>query len=136
MREVTVERFVPATPTEVRRTLTPTAVVEYEGSFAVRGTTDTDDGTLVTAGARGLELRLRFEPHGSDWYYEQAGGGGPFDAMETWLSVVPQDDGSVVTARSAVSLGLPLATLTDRVAAWKRRGELRRALDALADDVA
>jgi hypothetical protein len=30
---------------------------------------------------------------------------------------------------------LPLASLTDRVAAWKRRGELERALDALAADV-
>jgi hypothetical protein len=31
-----------------------------------------------------------------------------------------------------VSLGLPLAAVTDRVAAWKRRGELDRALDNLA----
>jgi hypothetical protein len=135
MREVTVERFVPATPAAVRRALTPTAVVEYEGSFAVRETTDTDEGTLVTAGARGLELRLRFEPRENGWYYEQAGDGGPFDAMETRLSVAPRDDGSVVAARSAVSLGLPLGAVTDRIAAWKRRGELRRALDALADDL-
>jgi hypothetical protein len=136
MREVTVERFVRAPPAAVRRALTPTAVVEYEGSFTVRETTDTDAGTLVTAGARGLELTLRFESRESGWYYEQAGAGGPFDAMETWLSVAPRDDGSVVTARSAVSLGLPLGAVTDRIAAWKRKGELRRALDALADDVA
>jgi hypothetical protein len=136
MREVTVERFVQAPPSEVRRALTPTAVVEYEGSFTVRETTDTESGTLVTAGARGLELRLRFNQQDDGWYYEQAGAGGPFDAMETWLSVAPRDDGSVVTARSAVSLGLPLGAVTDRIAAWKRKGELRRALDALADDVA
>jgi hypothetical protein len=37
-----------------------------------------------------------------------------------------------VTARSAVSLGLPVPALTDRVAAWKRRGELERLLDGLA----
>ncbi|ESS06386.1 MAG: hypothetical protein A07HB70_01105 [uncultured archaeon A07HB70] len=35
-----------------------------------------------------------------------------------------------------MSLGLPLAGLTDRVAAWKRRGELERALDRIADDAA
>jgi hypothetical protein len=136
MREVTVERFVPATTAAVRRALTPAAVVEYEGSFTVRETTDTEHGTLVTAGARGLELRLRFESREDGWYYEQAGAGGPFEAMETWLSVAPRDDGSVVTARSAVSLGLPLGVVTDRIAAWKRKGELRRALDTLADDVA
>jgi hypothetical protein len=36
---------------------------------------------------------------------------------------------------STVSAGLPLPTITDRVAAWKRRGELRRALARLAADV-
>ncbi|MFB6108620.1 MAG: SRPBCC family protein, partial [Haloplanus sp.] len=65
--------------------------------------------------------------------YTQEGAAGPFDAMETRLVVAAADEGARVTARSSVSLGLPLAPVTDRVAAWKRRGELRRLLDTLAD---
>jgi len=55
--------------------------------------------------------------------------------METEFSVTPEGEGSRVTARSRVSLGLPPAAVFDRVAARKRRGELERTLDALAVDV-
>ncbi|MFB6196223.1 MAG: SRPBCC family protein [Haloplanus sp.] len=136
MREVEVTRFVPAPPEAVERTLTPATVVESEGSFTVRDVSDADDGdaTLVTAGARGLELTLRFEerPHGL--HYTQAGHAGPFDAMTTELLVEPENEGARVTARSAVSLGLPFPAVSDRLAAWKRRGELKRLLSALAEN--
>lgn len=135
MREVVVSRFVPAPPATVERLLTPATVVEHEGSFAVRDVTDAPDGTFVTAGARGLELTLRFEERESGLHYAQAGTAGPFDAMETDLSVAAEDEGSRVTARSAVSLGLALPVVTDRLAAWKRRGELDRLLAGLADEV-
>lgn len=153
MREVEVSRFVPATPAVVERALTPAAVVEYEGSFRVLDVEERGDATIVTASARGLTMALRFEPREDGLYYTQAGGdvrsdgdvraggdapaggAGPFEAMETRLTVAPQNEGTRVTARSSVSLGLPFPPLTDRVAAWKRRGELRRALDALAEDV-
>jgi hypothetical protein len=32
-------------------------------------------------------------------------------------------------------MGLPPQTVTDRIAAWKRRGELDRGLESLADAV-
>jgi hypothetical protein len=133
MREVEVSRFVRATPTAVERVLTPATVVESEGSFTVRDVTDGADGTLVTAGARGLELTLRFEERPNGLHYTQAGSAGPFDAMTTDLTVAAENEGSRVTARSAVSLGLPVPALTDRIATWKRRGELERLLDALAE---
>ncbi|WP_129114080.1 SRPBCC family protein [Halegenticoccus tardaugens] len=134
MREVRATRFVRAPPTVVERTLSPAAVVESEGSFDVRAVDERDDGTtLVTAGARGLELTFRFEAREEGLSYAQEGG--PFDAMETRLSVAPENEGSSVTMRSTVSLGLPAAAVTDRIAAWKRRGEIERALDALAADV-
>jgi len=133
MREVEVSRFVRATPTAVERVLTPTTVVESEGSFTVREVTETDDGTLVTAGARGLELTLRFEERPNGLHYTQAGSAGPFDAMTTDLTVEAENEGARVTARSAVSLGLPASALTDRLATWKRQGELNRLLDALAE---
>ena len=132
MREVEVSRFVRAPPRAVERVLTPATVVESEGSFTVRDVTDGEDGTLVTAGARGLELTLRFEERPAGLLYPQAGSAGPFDAMTTDLTVAAEDEGTRVTARSAVSLGLPVPALTDRIATWKRQGELERLLDALA----
>jgi hypothetical protein len=134
MRDVEVSRFVRATPSEVERALTPTAVVEYEGSFAVRDVVEGDGGTYVTVGSRGLEFVLRFEGREDGVYYEQEGEAGPFEAMTTELTVRAENDGSRVTARSSVSLGLPVP-LADRVAAWKRRGELKRALSTLAESV-
>ena len=135
MREVEVTRFVGAPPPVVERALAPAPVIEYEGSFEVYEVEDRDDGWTVTAGGRGLTMQLDFEEREGGLFYRQRGDGGPFDEMETWISVAPEDEGSRVTMRSSVSLGLPVASVTDRVAAWKRRGELKRALKALADDI-
>lgn len=135
MREVTVERFVAATPAEIERALDPGVVVEYEGSFDVLEIEERDDATFVTAGARGIGVSLRFEPREDGLRYEQVGDAGPFDEMWTELTWARENEGSRVTARSGVSLGLPVAGVTDRVAAWKRRGEIDRALDRLAADL-
>jgi hypothetical protein len=135
MREVEVSRFVRAPPAALERRLSPATVVESEETFRVREVHDLDDATLVTAAGGGLQLSLRFEPRADGLYYAQEGREGPFEAMETWLTLAPEDEGSRLTARSRVSLGLPLAALTDRVAAWKRRGELERALENLATAV-
>jgi homoserine dehydrogenase len=135
MREARVARFVRATPAIVERALTPAAVVEYEGSFDVRDVTETDDVTLVTAGARGLELQYAFEAREDGLHYVQREGG-PLDTLETTLTYTAENEGTRVTMTSTVGAGLPLPALTDRAAAWKRRGELRRALSRLAEDVA
>jgi len=135
MREVTVERFVAAAPAAVGRALAPGVVVEYEGSFEVLEVEEREDATFVTAGARGVGVALRFESRSDGLRYEQVGDAGPFDELWTDIAWRPEDDGTLVTARSGVSLGLPLAAVTDRVAAWKRRGELDRALDRLAADL-
>lgn len=132
MREVEASRFVRATPRELRRHLSPAAVVEAEETFTVSDVHDLGDATLVTAAGGGLQLSLRFESREDGLYYTQEGREGPFDRMETWLTLAPENEGSRLTARSRVTLGLPLATLTDRVAAWKRRAELDRALENLA----
>jgi len=136
MREVTVSRFVAADPAVVRRALGPAALVEYEGSFDVLEVEERDDGTYVTAGTSAVGMVLRFREREDGYRYEQRGDAGPFDAMWTEVAVGSEDEGARVTATSGVTLGLPLAALTDRLAAWKRRGELERALDALAGDVA
>ncbi|MFB6123783.1 MAG: SRPBCC family protein [Haloferacaceae archaeon] len=135
MRDVEASRGVSATPLEVRRALTPENVVEYEGSFAVRDVREEGDGTVVTAGGGGLEFTLRFSPREDGLYYTQEGEEGPFESMETRVTVDAETGGSRVRMQSSVSLGLPAAFLTDRLAGWKRRGELRRALRALDADV-
>jgi hypothetical protein len=86
----------------------------------------------VTAGGSGLTMTLRFEQLAEGWRYEQVGEAGPFDRMWTELSTAAEDEGTRVIAESGVSLGVPPAVLTDRIAGWKRRGELRRALSNLA----
>lgn len=135
MREVTVEQFVAARPGEVADALAPAAVVEYEESFDVLEVENRETGTLVTAGSRGLRMALRFEHTDGGMRYEQVDDAGPLDEMWTVLDWSPENEGTRVTARSGVSLGLPLAAVTDRVAAWKRRGELERALGNLAVDL-
>lgn len=135
MREIEVTRFVAAQPYEIERALDPASVIEFEGSFDVLDLEATESGTMVTAGGPGLEMVLEFESREDGLYYEQQGDDGPFDDMWTRLTWEHENEGSRVSARSGVSLGLPLSSLSDRVAAWKRRGELERALDALAEAV-
>jgi len=135
MRSVEASRFVRAPPAAVERALTPRRIVEYEGSFSVREIEERDGETIVTAGGPGLELALRFEARERGYEYEQLGADGPLEAMETTLTYEPENEGTRVRASSSVSLGAPPAAIADRIAGWKRRGELDRLLDALADDV-
>lgn len=132
MREVSAERFVRATPAELERTLTPPDIVAYEGSFEVRESRETDERWVVTAGGGGMAIELVFEAHEDGFRYEQRSG--PLDVLVTTLRWHAEDNGSRVRMESAVSMGLPPRVLTDRVAAWKRRGELRRALSRIAAD--
>lgn len=145
MAEVERSRFVRATPAELDRRLSPETIVAAEGSFEVRRVDDgvdasdsddsgDDDPTVVTVGGGGLSFDLRFERRPDGYYYTQVGDAGPFESMETWLRFTRENEGSRVTARSAVSLAVPLP-FADRLAAWKRGGELDRALDALASSV-
>ena len=135
MAEVERSRFVRATPAELDRRFSPETIVAAEGSFEVRRVDDSGDGaTVVTVGGGGLSFDLRFERRPDGYYYTQVGDAGPFESMETWLRSERENEGSRLTARSAVSLAVPLP-FADRLAAWKRGGELDRALDALASSV-
>jgi hypothetical protein len=132
MHEVEISRFVAATRPELDRHLSPATVIEYEGTFTVVDVTDIEDGTAVTGRGGGMDVVFEFEPREEGYAYAQQGEKGPFETMRTTLSLTRENEGTVVTARSQVSLGLPAKAVTDRVAAWKRRGELERALDRLA----
>jgi ligand-binding SRPBCC domain-containing protein len=134
MREVEASRFVLAHPRAVRRTLSPESVVAAEGTFAVGAVEETEAGTVVTAVGPGMSVPLRFESLEDGLRYTAEGEVGPFDRLETKVTVASEANGSRLAMRSSVSLNLPLP-LADRVAAWKRRGELRRAAEELAASV-
>lgn len=127
MREVEVSRFVDANPYEVARVLTPETVVACEGSFEVREVTEGPDGTLVAAGKSGVELLLQFEEREDGVAYEQLEG--PLEALSTTITYRSKDHGTQLTARSSVAAAGP--RFVDRLAAWKRKGELKRALAGL-----
>lgn len=129
MREVEVSRFVQAPPAVVDPLLSPIGLMDAEGSFSVRNVTDTDDGTEVTVGGYGLELVFRFTDRADGIAYEQVSG--PLRLLETTVTYAPENEGTRLTARSRVAVGGP--GVLDRLAAWKRRGELRRALRAVAE---
>lgn len=136
MRTVETSRFIQAHRGEVERLLTPETVIDYEGTFTVVDVESTDGATAVDARAGGglIEARFLFEAREDGLTYRQDGRAGPFDAMETTVTVAPENEGVRVTMQSSVSLALPLP-FADRVAAWKRRGELKRALKRLAADI-
>jgi hypothetical protein len=134
VREVDVSRFVLAHPRAVRRVLSPEAVVAAEGTFAVGAVEETDDGTVVTAVGPGMSVPLRFESTDDGLRYAAEGDVGPFEHLETHVAVADESNGSRLTMRSMVALNLPLP-FADRIAAWKRRGELKRAIDELTESV-
>ncbi|QSW99882.1 SRPBCC family protein [Haloterrigena alkaliphila] len=134
MREVTASRVVDATPAELSEWLDPPTIVRAEGSFDVESVENRDDAVVVVASGPGMALPLRFEDRDGAIYYTQAGEQGPFSAMETWIELedADADSGTRVTVRSSASLAAPLP-FGDRIAAWKRGGEVTRLLEAVED---
>lgn len=137
MKTVEASRVVDAPPGRVRHHLGPAELVENEGTFRVLDVTGGDGEWTVTASAAGaVTATFDVRKTASGYSYEQVGTEGPFDAMRTEVILEEAGEGRTeVTMRSSVSMGLPLASLTDRIAAWKRRSELERALDALAAEL-
>ncbi len=136
MRTVEVSRVVNASPVMVKNALDPATIVEYEGSFDIFDIEERDDDWRIVAGGRGLQLVLRFEERDNEIFYEQEEAEGqPLETMETTITYLSANEGTTVTAVSTVSMGIRPAFVMDRVAAWKRKGELKRALAALAEDV-
>ncbi|MGQ3410789.1 SRPBCC family protein [Natrinema sp. LN54] len=135
MREVTASRVLEVAAADLSAWLEPAAIVEAEGSFAVESVEEGADATIVVASGPGIRLPLRFEDRDDAMYYTQEGEHGPFSHMETWLEYEPIDDRRTrVTIRSAVELAAPLP-FGDRIAAWKRNGELEGALETIETEL-
>ena len=108
----------------------------HEGTFRVSTIDETEDGLIVTATATGISATFRFERLNSGYFYEQLGADGPFEAMETTLLYERANGATDLTMTSEVSLGVRPRTLVDWIGAWKRRGELKRALRSIAKEFA
>lgn len=128
MREVEAGRFVQTYPAVVEDALSPRTILEAEGSFEVRAVTA--DSDRITVGGYGLELVFEFTTRDDGFEYRQVEG--PLEQLHTTLRYEPENEGTRLTARSEVAVGGP--GFLDRLAAWKRRGELRRALEGVARD--
>lgn len=136
MRTVEVSRQIDASPPVVGRALDPASVIEYEGSFDVFDLEEREEDWLVVAGGVGLQMTLRFEEQENGVFYEQEDAEGqPLDTMKTTITYTADDHGTIVRAVSEVSMGVRPTFISDRLAAWKRNGELERALASLAEDV-
>ncbi|GAB3691050.1 hypothetical protein GCM10028857_28030 [Salinarchaeum chitinilyticum] len=134
MRTVEVSQFVQAPPGVVERELDPASIVEHEGSFQVRHVEERDGDVYVVAGGTGLELSFRFELREDGIFYEQVEDeGAPLETMETELAWRSENEGTRIDATSTVSMGVWPHSISDRIAGWKRRGELRRALGSVAE---
>lgn len=130
MRTVSVTRRVGAPVAAVLDALDPMAIIDAEGTFNALDVEETGDETRVLARGGGMEVVFSFTETAQGYEYEQHGEAGPFETMRTTLAVSAEDEGARIEMESAVSLGLPFASVTDRIAAWKRRGEMKRALNA------
>lgn len=135
MAEVAASRFVDADPAVVERALGPESILEAEGTFEVAGVEADDDGWTVTGERRGLGVPFAFREIEDGYRYEALGEHGPFRELAAEITYAPEDHGTRLSARSTVRLNLPLQAVTDRIAGWKRRGELERALRNLAAEV-
>lgn len=133
MRTVSVSRRVSAPPAAVRQHLDPMTIVDAEGTFTAVDRVESDGEVRVVARGGGMEVVFAFHETDAGYEYEQLGEAGPFEHMETTLAIAAEDEGARLTLESTVSLGLPLPAVSDRVAAWKRTGELERALSAIED---
>ena len=131
MKSVEVSRHIDASPEAVASYLTPETIILLEGTFSIHSVEEEHDDVLVEAKAKGVSATFRFEELAAGYRYEQAGEEGPFDEMETTLRYEPKGDGVTVIMTATISLGIRPRALFERIGAWKRKGEMDRALKSL-----
>lgn len=133
MRTVELAEKVSASSVKIDSHLDPPTIIEYEGSFEVVDFEEKNEEWYVTAGSSGLRLNFRFESLENGYYYELKEDQ-PLEKMETTLQYQQSENGTEISITSAVRMGRWPAAVTDRVAAWKRKGELNRMLEHLHEE--
>ncbi|QLH84548.1 SRPBCC family protein [Halosimplex pelagicum] len=132
-----ISRVVHASPETVAERLTPRAVVEAEGRFAVKDVSVEGDRTVVTAWPSGhpFATRFAFEDRPDGFAYWRLSEARPFVTAETTVTLVPEGDGerTRVEVASEVETAVPLP-LVERAAARRRRRDIER-LVARLDEI-
>ncbi|WP_255191201.1 hypothetical protein [Natronobeatus ordinarius] len=138
MKLVELEFVLDAPREEVEEKLTPTAIVEYVGTYDVVSVEESGPVDVLTVAApNDLEGELAFTELEGGYAYEQ-GAVGPFESMTTWVTLENVADGTDrtrISVRSEYTFGGPLAFIKDRLASSTRRQELERLVYALAHDL-
>lgn len=124
-------------PEEVEQVLSPRTIVESAGTYDIAEKERTGDRWHIVGSSEDIDIKLEFARLENGYAYEQVDDVGPFEEMRTSITYEETEQGHTdVTITSRFTFGLPLATVTDRLAGWSRQVELRRILRGLAKELA
>jgi hypothetical protein len=132
MKEVETTAELDAPRELVEELLTPSDIIEYEGTYEVDGVGEAEDGRKeVHASAENIDTAFAFEELPNGYAFEQTGGE-PFQEQYTTITVYGEDGSVEVVARSEFTFGGWTAVVLDWFAAGSRQSELQRMLLGLA----
>jgi len=134
MREVTVERTVPASLSTVASYLTPSAIIANEGQYLPFDVIGSDDWAIVTVEATGqfITPQFVFQRLDDGFVYRRYTPGTPVVGIETRLRIAADGpDSTTVRFQSTVRAPLPIPPV-EWYLAWRRRRTLERVCDRLA----
>jgi|GEM_PF-4813883 len=133
MRDVTVERTVPADPSTVATRLTPSAIIANEGQYLPFHVFESEDWVLVTVEATGrfLTPQFVFERLDDGFVYRRYTPGTPVVGVETRLRIAAAGpDATTVRFQSTIRPPVPIPPV-EWYLAWRRRRTLERVCDRL-----
>lgn len=129
MHEIEVSETYPTDADTIEDEISPVKIIEYESTYEIQDVRQTEEGWSIAATAEDLEITLKFTKLENGYAYCQEGDSGPFEKMRTAITyeeVSEEETAVVITSR--FTFGLPFSVITDRIAGWSRKMELRRVL--------
>jgi hypothetical protein len=132
MKEVETTAELDAPRELVEELLTPSDIIEYEGTYEVAGVGEAEDGRReVHASADNIDTAFAFEELPNGYAFEQTGED-PFEQQYTTITVFGEDGSVEVVAKSEFTFGGWASAVLDWFAASSRQSELQRMLLGLA----
>ncbi|WP_436923665.1 hypothetical protein [Halosimplex amylolyticum] len=132
MRAAAISRVVSAPPDTVAERLTPEAVIEGEGRYAVKDVATENGRTVVTAWPAGrlFPPQFAFEERPDGFVYRRLDDGRPLVTTETTVTLRPEGDGTRVDVESEVRASVPVP-LIERSTVRQRRRDVERLCERL-----
>lgn len=132
MKEVETTAELDAPRELVEDLLTPSDIIEYEGTYEVAGVGEAEDGRReVHASTDNIDTAFAFEELPNGYAFEQTGEE-PFEKLYTTITVFGEDGSVEVIAKSEFTFGGWASVVLDWFAAGSRQSELQRMLLGLA----